>query len=86
METVFRLKATDLNLDFLNAIKSLFKNDEEIEMQISSQSGFGVLKAETQTECNARIEKSFNNVKKKRNIVSLTGDEFVVLTQKLLKK
>ena len=86
METIFRLKATDLNMDFLNAIKSLFKNNEEIEVQISSQSVIGVLKDETQIECNSRIEKSFNNIKKKRNIVSFTGDEFVALTQKLLKK
>ena len=86
METIFRLKAADLNLNFVNAIKSLFKNDEEIELQISSQTGFSVLKAETQAECNARIEKSFNNLKKKRNIVSFSGDDFVFLTQKLLKK
>ena len=85
METIFRLKSTDLNLDFLNAIKSLFRNDEEIEVQISSPSGFSVLKTETQTECNKRIEKSFNNIKKKQNIVSFTGEEFMDLTQKIRK-
>jgi len=86
METVFRLKATELNLDFLNAIKSLFKKEEEIEVLISSKLGFSVLKTETQVECNARIEKAFNNLKRKRNIVSFTGEEFNALTQKLLKK
>jgi len=112
METVLRLKTSDLNLDFLKAVKSLFKKDEEIEMQISSKSGFSVLKAvkslfkkdeeiemqissksgfsvlkaETQEECNSRIEKSFNNIKKNRNTVSFTGEEFMALTQKLLKK
>ena len=86
METTFRLKTTDLNLDFLNAIKSLFKKEENIEVQISSKSVFSVLKAEIQEECNSRIEKSFNNVKKKRNVVTFTGEEFEALTKKLLKK
>lgn len=86
METVFRIKATDLNLNFLNALKSLFKKDEEIELQISSRRSFGVLKAETQTECNTRIEKSFNNLKMKKNIVTFTGKEFETFTQMLIKK
>jgi len=86
MDTIFRIKSSDLNLDFLNAIKSLFKNDEEIQLQISSQSDFSVIKHETQAEANLRIEKSFNNLKKKRNIVSLTGDEFLLLSQKFMNK
>ncbi len=86
METIFRLKATDLNLDFLKAIKSLFKNDNEIEVQITSHSDFGIYKSETQTECNERIEQSYANLKKKRNIVSFTGEEFEALTKKLIKK
>ena len=67
------------------AVKSLFKKDEELEVQISSRSLPGILKQETQDECNARIEKSFTNLKKKRNRIVFTGEEFQALTQKLIK-
>jgi hypothetical protein len=34
MESVFRIKASDLNSDFLKTIKKLFKNEGELEILI----------------------------------------------------
>jgi hypothetical protein len=35
METIFRIKSTELTTDFLNRIKALFKNEKELEIVIS---------------------------------------------------
>ena len=34
METVFRLKVSELNADFLKTIQSLFKDEKEVEIVI----------------------------------------------------
>ncbi len=82
METVFILKASDLNLSFLNAIKSLFKKNQEIKVQITSNRIPSVLQDESKNDANSRIEKSYKNLKGNRNTVNFTGKEFEALMQK----
>ena len=46
METVIRLKPSELTTDFIDKVRTLFKNDESIEISISSVSDFGLTKKE----------------------------------------
>ena len=85
METVFRIKATDLNLNFLNALKSLFKKDEEIEITVSSATDFGLNKTETKEEYIARIKRAIKSVEK-GNVVSFTEEKFDRLNENLTGK
>ena len=34
MQTVFRIKVSELNLSFLKTLKSLFKNESEVEIAV----------------------------------------------------
>ena len=36
MQTVFRIKVSDLNLSFLKTLKSLFKNEREVEIAVNA--------------------------------------------------
>ena len=75
METVLRIKVSDLDVDFVKAIKTLFKKDREIEITVSSASDFGLNQTETTEEYITRIIKAAHNIKK-GNVVSFTDDEF----------
>ena len=83
METVLRIKVSDLDVDFVKAIKTLFKKDREIEITISSASDFGLNQTETKEEYIVRILKAANNVAK-GNVVSFTEDEFEKVTEQFI--
>jgi antitoxin YefM len=87
METVFRLKAKELDSKFLNAIKSLFKKEEEIEITVSSAMD------EDETEylmknpaMRNKLLKAIEDVKQNKNLISFSGEEFEEYGKKLLKK
>ena len=83
METVLRIKVSDLDVDFVKAVKTLFKKDREIEITISSASDFGLNQTETKEEYIARILKAANNVAN-GNVVSFTEDEFEKVTEQFI--
>ena len=87
METVFKLKAKELDNNFLNAIKSLFKKDEDIQITISSNP------CEDETEylmknpvMRSKLLEAIEEIKQNKNLVSFTGEEFEEYSKKLLKK
>jgi len=83
METVLRIKVSDLDIDFVKAIKTLFKKDREIEITISSASDFGLNQTETKEEYIARILKAADNVAHGK-VVSFTEDEFEKVTDQFI--
>jgi len=83
METVLRIKVSDLDVDFIKVIKSLFKKDREIEITVSSATDFGLNKTETKEEYIARIKRAIKNVEK-GNVVSFTEEEFDKLNKQLV--
>ncbi len=85
METILRLKVSELDLNILNSIKSLFKKNEEIEIKVSSKP-LRVLKKETQEECNARIDKAIEYVENGGELIHFTGEQFLEYAKKLEKK
>lgn len=85
METVLKIKVSDLDMDFVNAIKTLFKNNREIEITISSDTDFGLNKVETKKEYIDRLKKAIENVEK-GNVVAFTEMEFDKMNKNLLGK
>jgi len=85
METVLRIKVSDLDIDFIKAIKSLFKKEREIEITVSSATDFGLNKTETKEEYIARIKRAIKNVEK-GNVVSFTEEEFDKLNEHFIGK
>ena len=83
METVLRIKVSDLDADFIKVIKTLFKKDREIEITVSSASDFGLNQTETKEEYITRILKAANNVAN-GNVVSFTEDEFEKVTDQFI--
>ena len=65
METIFRIKPNELTIDFLDKVKSLFKNEEVIEISISPMSDFGLTKKEGRQEYEDRIKKAITNLEGK---------------------
>ncbi len=83
METILRIKVSDLDVDFIKAIKSLFKKEREIEITVSSATDFNLNKTETKAEYIARIKKAIKNVEK-GNVIAFTDKEFNKLNKQLL--
>jgi len=82
METVFKLKAKELNIDFIESIKHLFKG-KEIEITIKP--------AQDETEYllsspanKKRLFEAIDEVKKNKNLIHFTGKEFGKLTETML--
>ncbi len=83
METVLKIKVSDLDVGFIKAIKTLFKKDSEIEITISSATDFGLNKTETKEEYIARIIKAAKNVENGR-VVSFTDNDLDKLNKQLI--
>ena len=86
METVFRLKVSEFNESFIETIKTLFKNDKEIEVNISSITDFNLNITETKEEYTKRIDQAIENIENNKDTISFNEKEFEDLTQNLLKK
>jgi len=85
METVLKIKVSDLDVDFIKVIKSLFKKDREIEITVSSATDFDLNKTESKEEYIARIKRAIKSVEK-GNVVSFTEDKFDKLNENLIGK
>ena len=82
METVFKLKAAELDKGFIVSVKNLFK-DREIEISIK------LIQDETEFLFNNPANKkhlldAIKEVKKNKNLIRFTGKEFEELQEKLL--
>jgi len=84
METVFRLKASELNNKFLATIKALFK-EKEIEISISDaidETSFLLRDPKNR----AYLLEAVEEVKRNENLVRFTGEEFEKYSKTLLNK
>lgn len=80
MDTTFKVKASELNIDFIEAIKKLFK-DSIIKISISSS-----LDNEAEPKYSEDLLKSIENVEKGKNLISFTMEEFEEYSKKLSHK
>ncbi|MCK4663268.1 MAG: hypothetical protein KAT68_10410 [Bacteroidales bacterium] len=80
MESVFRINASELDMAFINSLKALFKKKEL---------GITVKPVQDETEFllsdpvnRKSLLEAVENIKKNKNLISFTGEEFKNLTNK----
>ena len=83
METIFRIKPNELTLDFLDKVKTLFRNEEVIEISISPVSDFGLTKSEGRKTYEDRVNRAIKNLEGNKDTISFSEDEFESLTNDL---
>jgi hypothetical protein len=84
METIIRIKTSDLTPDFLNKIKTLFKNEDALEIAITPVSDFGLTKKETPEEYKKRVNDAIGNLDRDKDTIGFSSSEFDSLTLDLL--
>jgi hypothetical protein len=84
METTFTLRKDELDTEFLESIKRLFKNARELQITISSATDFDLNRPETNDEYFARLEKAAKNLENEQNRVVMTDEQFDDLSLNLL--
>jgi hypothetical protein len=84
METIIKIKTSDLTPDFLNNIKTLFKNEEALEISITPVSDFGLTKKETREDYKKRVNDAIGNLEGKKDTIGFSSGEFESLTIDLL--
>ncbi|OFX18401.1 MAG: hypothetical protein A2033_04360 [Bacteroidetes bacterium GWA2_31_9] len=82
METVFKLKASELKSNFIDSVKALFKNNE-IEITVKQ------VQDETEyllsTPANKKaLNDAIKEVKKNKNLIRFTAKEFEEYSKKLV--
>ena len=76
METTFVIRREELDADFLESVKRLFKDSRELHITISNAEDFGLTAAETREEYFQRLEKAAENLARGENQVVMSEAEF----------
>lgn len=85
METTFTIRKDELDDEFLESIKRLFKNDRELQITISSATDFNLTQPETTADYMVRLEKAAQNLEAGRNKITMTNEQFDDFSLNLLK-
>ena len=85
METTFIIRKEELDNEFLESIKRLFKNARELQITVSSATDFDLTKSESPSEYIDRLEKAAQNLEAGRNRIVMTDEPFDDFTLNLLK-
>lgn len=84
METIFKLKATELDRSFIESVKSLFK-DREIEISIKPTQDESDYLLNTSANRKQLME-AIKEIKNNKNLVHFSGKEFDEMSEKLLRE
>ena len=76
MQALIRIKASELDMNFVEKIKTLFK-DEVLEIGINTE------RLSKEENYSNELNQAIENVERNENLVAFTGGEFEQLAQKL---
>jgi len=82
METVFKLKANELDKQFVDSVKNLFR-DIEIEISIKPTQDETEFLFNTSANKKQLLE-AIKEIKMDKNLIRFTHEEFETLTEKML--
>ncbi|MFN8344695.1 MAG: hypothetical protein U0X91_06815 [Spirosomataceae bacterium] len=86
MESTFVLRRDELNADFIEIIKSLFKNEQELQITITAPEDFGLNKPESKEVYWERLKKAAANVESRTQVVEITDTELDALADRMIQK
>ncbi|AYQ34355.1 hypothetical protein [Runella sp. SP2] len=86
MESTFVLRRDELNTEFIEVIKTLFKNQQELQITVTASHDFGLNEPESADAYWARLKKAAANVESRTQVVEVTEDELDDMTKRLLQK
>jgi cell fate (sporulation/competence/biofilm development) regulator YlbF (YheA/YmcA/DUF963 family) len=75
METTFILRREELDAEFLESVKKLFRNHRELQITITTSTDFGLNAPETREAYFQRLEAAARNLEKGENQVVMTEEE-----------
>ena len=73
METTFVINQSELNSDFLDSLKKLFKHRNQLQITVSVPEDFNLLDRETPAEYLSRLEKCMAEMDESKNTITFTG-------------
>jgi hypothetical protein len=76
METTFVIRKEELDLNFLESIKKLFKQSRELQITISNNEDFGLTKNETKKEYLERLNKIAGSIDENTKRIEMSEEEF----------
>lgn len=85
METTFTLRKDELDTEFLESVKRLFKNAKELQITITAATDFDLTQTESGEQYLARLEKAAQNLATGQNQVVMTDEQFDDFSLNLLK-
>jgi hypothetical protein len=85
METSFTLRKDELDTEFLESVKRLFRNARELQITITSATDFDLTRTETREAYIARLEQAAANLEAGHNQIVMTDNDFDAFSLRLLK-
>lgn len=85
METTFTIRKDELDTEFLESLKKLFKNARELQITVTSSTDFNLTNSETVAEYIDRLEKAAQNLGAGHNKVVMTAEQFDDFSLNLLR-
>jgi len=85
METIIKVRPSELNVSFLEKLQQFLKGNDnyEITIQVAERPSAAFLRSETQEQYKARLDKSIYNIERGEDLVTFSFDEFVKLSKSL---
>lgn len=81
METIIRLKASEINLSFFNKLKNMLDLNDEIRILINTRKKSNeIFEDESIAEMRERIDRSIEEAENESNLISFTEEEFEEFT------
>ncbi len=85
METTFTIRKDELDNEFLESLKKLFKNARELQITVTSSTDFNLTNSESAVDYIVRLEKAAQNLEAGHNKVVMTAEQFDDFTLNLLR-
>ena len=83
METSLRIKVSELDMDLLNKIKSLFDKDRELTLTIRSSTDFELTRSESKKVYLQRLDKAIKNIEKGKAVTLTEMDLDALVIERL---
>ncbi|MCP1385960.1 hypothetical protein [Runella salmonicolor] len=86
MESTFVLRRDELTSEFIEIIKALFKNQEELQITVTASQDFGLNQPEDREAYWARLKNAAANVESRTEVVEISEVELDDLANRFLQK